>query len=83
MRPRSQKRNLQKCLFIYSFGMDSPFHRTLILGGFFVLLVGFFCCLIFIFFLIEKRKIRRGKIKEFGQELMTKRDYIFIEWSEL
>lgn len=31
LRTRSQETNLWKCLFIYSFGMDSPpFHRSLI-----------------------------------------------------
>lgn len=33
-------------------------------------------------FSFKKRKRRREKIKEFGQEHMRKRDYIFIEWSE-
>lgn len=42
VKPRSQKINLQKCLFIYNSGMDSLFHRSLILGGVFFGWLGIF-----------------------------------------
>lgn len=80
VRARSQEINLRKCLFMYSFGLDSLFHGSLILCEgfslclfafilffvllFFVLLVGMVFCWFGFFW--EKKE--RRKIKVLGQE---------------
>lgn len=95
VRARSQGINLWKCLFVYSFGMDSPFHGSLILCKVFLvvcLLFYYYFCFVgwfgaLDFFLVGfvclfwEKKDR----KEEDQGVWTgayEENGTFIEWSE-